>query len=69
MDKTLIVTSPAFEEGGLIPIQYTDYGADISPELHLAEIDHRAKSLAVIMNDMDIRFRLIIIGLFGIYWL
>lgn len=52
MDKTLIVTSPAFEEGGLIPIQYTGYGADISPELHLAEIDGRAKSLAVIMNDM-----------------
>ncbi|MGL5436911.1 MAG: YbhB/YbcL family Raf kinase inhibitor-like protein [Lachnospiraceae bacterium] len=33
-------------------MQYTGYGADISPELHLAEIDGRAKSLAVIMNDM-----------------
>lgn len=31
----LIVTTPAFENEGLIPKEYTGYGDDISPELHL----------------------------------
>ena len=48
----LAVKSPAFEHEGLIPKQYTGYGADISPELHLTDIDERAKSIAVIMDDM-----------------
>ena len=33
--KELIVTTPAFEHEGLIPIEYTGYGADISPEFNL----------------------------------
>lgn len=48
----LKVTTPAFENEGLIPIEYTGYGEDISPELHLSNIDERAKSIAVIMDDM-----------------
>ena len=44
--------TPAFEHEGLIPIQYTGYGDDISPELHLSNIDERAKSIAVTMDDM-----------------
>ena len=31
--KELIVKAPAFEHEGLIPIEHTGYGADISPEL------------------------------------
>ena len=50
--KALIVKTPAFEHNGLIPEQYTGYGADISPELHLSNIDERAKSIAIIMDDM-----------------
>lgn len=49
--KDLIVSSPAFENKGLIPIQYTGYGADTSPELILSGLDARAESLVVIMND------------------
>jgi len=48
----LIVTSPAFEHEGLIPVEYTGYDADISPELCLHNIDERVKSVAVIMDDM-----------------
>ena len=48
----LIVTSLAFEHESLIPIEYTGYGADISPELCLHNIDERAKYIAVIMDDM-----------------
>ena len=48
----LIVTTPAFENEGLIPIQYTGYGEDMSPELHLHNIDERAKSVVVVMDDI-----------------
>ena len=52
MSNILTVTSPAFENEAVIPIQYTGRGEDISPELSLSAIDERAKSLAVIMDDM-----------------
>lgn len=51
MEK-LMVVSPAFEDGGLIPLKYTGYGEDISPELILEGLSKDAVSLAVIMNDM-----------------
>jgi len=51
--KELIVGTPAFEEGGLIPIQNTGYGDDFSPEMQLTGIDEKAVSIAVIMNDLD----------------
>ena len=50
--KDLIVTTPAFEHEGLIPIEYTGYGADISPELNLQNLAENAKSIAIIMNDL-----------------
>jgi Raf kinase inhibitor-like YbhB/YbcL family protein len=50
--RELIVKTPAFEHEGLIPVDYTGYGNDISPELRLFEIDERAKTIAVIMDDM-----------------
>lgn len=52
MENQLIVTSPAFEEEALIPIQYTGYGEDISPELRLSSLSEEARSLAVIMDDL-----------------
>ncbi len=48
----MTVESPAFENEGLIPIENTGYGADISPALRLRGIDERAKSIAIIMDDM-----------------
>lgn len=48
----LIVNSPAFINEGLIPKEYTGYGLDISPEIHLKSIDERTKSIAIIMDDM-----------------
>lgn len=53
-EKTsLTVTSPAFEQEGLIPVQNTGYGEDVSPELHLSGIAEGAKSIAIIMDDLD----------------
>ncbi len=50
--ENLTVSSPSFEDGGLIPIKYTGYGEDISPELVLDGLSKRAVSIAIIMNDM-----------------
>ncbi|MDR0508228.1 MAG: YbhB/YbcL family Raf kinase inhibitor-like protein [Candidatus Methanoplasma sp.] len=50
--KDLIVKPAAFENEELIPIDYTGHGADISPEIHLLNIDERAKSIAITMDDM-----------------
>ena len=49
----LKVTSPAFENEGKIPVNYTGNGKDRSPELRLAELHPKAVSIAVIMDDVD----------------
>lgn len=50
--ERLIVTCPSFEDGGLIPVEHTGYGADRSPELRLDGLSGEAVSIAVVMNDM-----------------
>lgn len=50
--EELIITSPCFEEGGLIPVEHTGHGEDRSPELRLNGLREEAVSLAVVMDDM-----------------
>ncbi|WP_457592766.1 YbhB/YbcL family Raf kinase inhibitor-like protein [Hydrogenimonas sp.] len=45
--------SPAFEEGGYIPVKYTCDGEDISVPLVFEDIPGTAASLALIMDDPD----------------
>jgi Raf kinase inhibitor-like YbhB/YbcL family protein len=47
------VTSKAFQEGGMIPPQYTCSGANISPPLTWESIPESTKSLALIVDDPD----------------
>jgi Raf kinase inhibitor-like YbhB/YbcL family protein len=47
------VTSPAFQEGGMIPPQYTCTGANISPPLAWNSVPEKTKSLALIADDPD----------------
>ena len=47
------ITSPAFEEGGLIPPKYTCDGADISPPLQWDAVPDGTKSIALISDDPD----------------
>lgn len=47
------VTSPAFQDGGMIPKKYTCDGQDISPPLKLSGVPQGAKSIALIMDDPD----------------
>ena len=49
----LKISSPVFEENGLIPPQYTCDGANINPSLDIAAVPPGTKSLAVIMEDPD----------------
>ncbi len=47
------VTSPAFEDGGLIPPKYTCDGADISPPLQWDAVPEGTESIALISDDPD----------------
>lgn len=51
--ENLIISSPCFAHGEPMPIEYTGYGADGSPELGLTGLSKDAVSIAIIMNDMD----------------
>lgn len=47
------ISSSAFENNGMIPLEYTCDGSDISPPLMISEVPKEAKSLAIIMDDPD----------------
>lgn len=49
----LEVTSPAFEEGAAIPVEFTDDGADRSPPIHIAGTPADARRLALVADDPD----------------
>ena len=49
----IIITSSAFEEGGLIPPKYTCDGVDISPPLQWDAVPEGTKSIALISDDPD----------------
>lgn len=52
-EMELQLSSSAFEEGGMIPKQYTCDGADISPPLAWQNAPDSAKSFALICDDPD----------------
>ena len=47
------VTSTAFEEGGMIPKQYTCDGTDVSPPLAWTSVPEGTKTIALICDDPD----------------
>jgi Raf kinase inhibitor-like YbhB/YbcL family protein len=47
------ITSDAFTDGAKIPDQYTMYGQNKIPPIHLEGIPEKARSLAVILDDPD----------------
>lgn len=53
IDMDITATSSAFQEGELIPTQYTCDGADISPPLKWTAVPEETKSIALICDDPD----------------
>ena len=51
--SALMITSPAFENGGDIPALYTCEGADKNPPLNIDGWPEGTKSIALIMDDPD----------------
>lgn len=49
----LVITSPAFEEGGIIPRRHTCDGEDVSPPLRWTGVPQNVRSLALICDDPD----------------
>ena len=49
----LVVASSAFNEGGLIPSQFTCDGENINPPIDIKDIPGEAKCLALIVDDPD----------------
>ena len=52
-EHTMQLLSPAFKNGGEIPVKYTCDGADISIPLEFVDVPREAKSIVVIMDDPD----------------
>ena len=49
----LSLRSPAFDDGGEIPVQYTCEGKDVSPPLEIGGAPNGAKSLVLVVHDPD----------------
>lgn len=50
----MTITSPAFEDGGVIPRRFTCDGEGHSPPLLFGDVPPGTKSLALIMDDPDV---------------
>jgi len=50
-DKLEIET--VFKDGDMIPIEYTGYGKNVSPEFKIKNLSIKAKSLVVILEDLN----------------
>ena len=50
---TIKISSPAFQEGGMIPERYTCDGDDISPPLNWEAVPEETRSIALIVDDPD----------------
>lgn len=48
------LSSPQFEDQGLIPSKYTCDGENINPPLTIEEVPEKAQSLVLLMDDPDV---------------
>ncbi|HTR01128.1 MAG TPA: YbhB/YbcL family Raf kinase inhibitor-like protein [Candidatus Acidoferrum sp.] len=50
----LLIESKAFEDGGIVPLKYSFYGTNTLPDFKISNIPPTAKSIAVILHDLDV---------------
>ena len=63
----LQISSPAFQNNGVIPAKYTCDGAGTNPALQFGGVPAKAKSLALIVEDPDVPKNLKADGMFD-HW-
>jgi Raf kinase inhibitor-like YbhB/YbcL family protein len=51
--ESMKLTSPAFDDGQLIPVRYTCDGDNVSPELHWIDVPEGTAELALTCQDPD----------------
>ncbi|AFV23241.1 PEBP family protein [Methanolobus psychrophilus R15] len=49
----MMISSSAFENGGLIPVRYTCDGENVNPSLEIENIPEGTKSLVLLVDDPD----------------
>jgi Raf kinase inhibitor-like YbhB/YbcL family protein len=50
----MLVESKAFEDGGIVPLKYSFYGANTLPDFKLSTLPADTQSIAVILHDLDV---------------
>ncbi len=53
MITTFEFSSPAFDDGAAIPIEYTCDGDDVSPPLRWSDVPSGTRAIAIIIDDPD----------------
>lgn len=51
--RVIVVSSPSFAHGGMIPREHTCDGENVSPALNLYNVPPAAKTLVLVMEDPD----------------
>jgi Raf kinase inhibitor-like YbhB/YbcL family protein len=50
----LLIESKAFDDGGIVPLKFSFYGANTMPDFRISNIPATAQSIAVILHDLDV---------------
>jgi Raf kinase inhibitor-like YbhB/YbcL family protein len=50
----MLVESKAFEDGGIVPLKYSFYGANTLPDFKISNLPATTQSIAVILHDLDV---------------
>jgi hypothetical protein len=50
----MLIESKAFEDGGIVPLKYSMYGANTLPDFKISNLPATTQSIAVILHDLDV---------------
>jgi len=50
----MLIESKAFEDGGIVPLKYSFYGANVLPDFRVSNLPVGTQTLAVILHDLDV---------------
>jgi Raf kinase inhibitor-like YbhB/YbcL family protein len=50
----MLIESKAFDDGGIVPLKYSFYGANTLPDFKISNLPATTQSIAVILHDLDV---------------